>query len=135
VTAELSALDEVLERSFHARLVVVHTTRSVVVELAHSGERERLRTVMAVKSLSGMACTCMGDIRFELLDARWERLDVVLLHHGITLARAGWDSHAVLADGRALQGWLSEHGLPVAKPRAEEPDLSWREVADRLLNV
>jgi hypothetical protein len=132
----LSALDAVLRKAFHVRLVEVHAPRGreLVVELAQSGERDRLRTAMAVQSLSGMACTCMGDVRFELLDAQRERLAVVLLHHGITLAWGDWNGHAVLADGRALSRWLDEHGLPQQQSKkAGAP--SWDEVADRLLNA
>ena len=134
MTAELSALDAVLRHAFHVRLVAVRRGTGTVVELEESGERARLRAAMAVKSLSGMACACMGDVRFEILDARRERIAVVLLHHGITLAWSDWDSHAVLADGGALLGWLSEHGLSQRQGgKADVP--SWDEVADRLVNA
>ncbi|GAB2852162.1 hypothetical protein [Lentzea nigeriaca] len=136
-TAEPSALDSVLRNTVHVRLVEVRAARrrDVVVDLSGPGERDRLREAMAVRSLAGLACACMGDVRFELLDARRERLAVVLLHHGITLAWGDWDGHAVLADGGALLAWLNEHGVPVPQRRARETDHSWREVADRLLNA
>ena len=137
-TAELSALDSVLRKTFHVRLVEVHASRGrgVVVDLTQPGERDRLRAAMAVRSLPGMVCACMGDVRFELLDARHERLAVVLLHHGITLAWGDWDGHGVLVDGRALLSWLDRHGLAVARRRAAETAASsWREVADRLLSA
>ncbi|MFS8103697.1 hypothetical protein LFM09_41905 [Lentzea alba] len=129
----LSALDDVLRRAFHVRLVEVHASRAVVVDLGR-GERDRLRAVMAVQSLAGMGCACMGDVRFEILDARRERLAVVLLHHGITLAWGDWNGHAVLKNGTALLRWLSEHGLSKAPRKAAETQ-SWQEVADRLLNA
>jgi 3',5'-cyclic AMP phosphodiesterase CpdA len=112
-TAEPSALDSVLRGTFHVRLVEVGASRrrEIVVDLTRQVERDRLRAAMALRSLAGLACACMGDVRFELLDARRERLAVVLLHHGITLAWGDWDGHGVLADGRALLCWLDAHGL------------------------
>jgi hypothetical protein len=135
-TDEPSALDSVLRDTFHVRLVEVRASRrrDLVVDLTRPGERDRLRAAMAVRSLAGMACACMGDVRFELLDARRERLAVVLLHHGITLAWGDWDGHGVLKDGRALLRWLDEQGLAQRQPgKIEAP--SWDEVADRLLNA
>jgi hypothetical protein len=131
----LSALDEVLRNTFHVRLVQVHAPRGrqIVVDLTRQDERDRLRAAMAVQSLSGMSCACMGDVRFELLDVRQERLAVLLLHHGITLAWGDWDSQAVLANGRALLRWLDEHGLAQRKDeKTGAPD--WDEVAS-LLNA
>jgi 3',5'-cyclic AMP phosphodiesterase CpdA len=127
----------VLRNTFHVRLVEVRAARrrDAVVDLTGPGERDRLRDAMTVRALAGLACACMGDVRFELLDARRERLAVVLLHHGITLAWADWDGHAVLADGGALLDWLNVHGVPVPRRRAREIDSSWREVADRLINA
>lgn len=135
MAAELSALDEVLRNACHVRLVEVRAgRRAIVVDVTGAGELDRLRKVMAVRSLPGMACACMGDVRFEILDARLERLAVVLLHHGITLAWADWEGHGVLADGRALLRWLHEHGLGRQRTgRTEAP--SWNDVADRLLNA
>jgi hypothetical protein len=135
-TAEASDLDSVLRDTCHVRLVEVRAARrrDIVVDLTRQGERDRLRAAMAVRSLAGMACACMGDVRFELLDARRERIAVVLLHHGITLAWGDWDGHGVLADGRALLRWLDEQGLAQRQTgRTEAP--SWDEVADRLLNA
>lgn len=134
MAAELSALDVVLRNACHVRLVEVRASRrAIVVDLTES-ERDRLRKAMAVRSLPGMVCACMGDVRFEVLDARRERLAVVLLHHGITLAWSDWDGHGVLADGRVLLRWLHEHGLTQRRiGKAEAP--SWDEVADRLLNA
>ncbi|GGU30475.1 hypothetical protein [Lentzea flava] len=137
-TAERSALDSVLRDTAHVRLVEVRAARrrDVVVDLTPPGERDRLREAMAVRSWPGMECSCMGDVRFELLDARRERLAVVLLHHGITLAWGDWDSHGVLADGGALLRWLHEHGMPVPGLRTRKTDArNWREVADSLLNA
>lgn len=135
-TAEPSALDSVLRGTFHVRLVEVGASRrrEIVVDLTRQVERDRLRAAMAVRSLAGLACACMGDVRFELLDARRERLAVVLLHHGITLAWGDWDGHGVLADGRALLSWLDVHGL--AQPQTGKTEApGWDEVADRLLNA
>jgi hypothetical protein len=135
-TAEPSALDSVLRDTCHVRLVEVRAVRrrEIVVDLTRPGERDRLREVMAVRSLAGLACACMGDVRFELLDARRERVAVVLLHHGITLAWGDWDGHGVLADGRGLLRWLDEHGLAQRQTgKAEAP--SWNEVVDGLLNA
>lgn len=135
MAAELSALDEVLNDACHVRLVEVRASRrAIVVDVTGPGERERLRKVMAVRSLPGMVCACMGDVRFEILDARLERLAVVLLHHGITLAWSDWECHGVLADGRALLRWLHEHGLGQQQTgKTEAP--SWDEVTHRLLNA
>ena len=135
-TAEPSALDSVLRDTCHVRLVEVSAARrrDVVVDLTRQGERDRLRKAMAVRSVAGLACACMGDVRFELLDARRERIAVVLLHHGITLAWGDWDGHGVLADGRALLRWLDEQGLAQRQAtRTQAP--SWDEVAGRLLNA
>ena len=135
-TADPSGLDSVLRDTCHVRLVEVRAARrrDVVVDVTRQGDRDRLRAAMAVRSLAGMACACMGDVRFELLDARRERLAVVLLHHGITLAWGDWDGHGVLADGRALLRWLDEQGLAQRQHgKAQAP--SWDEVADRLLNA
>ena len=135
-TAEPSALDSVLRDTCHVRLVEVGAAprREIVVDLTPQGARDRLRAAMAVRSLAGMACACMGDVRFELLDAQRERLAVVLLHHGITLAWSVWDGHGVLADGRALLRWLDEQGLAQRQTgKADAP--GWDEVAHRLLNA
>ena len=68
-TAEPSALDSVLRDTCHVRLVEVRAVRrrEIVVDLTRPGERDRLREVMAVRSLAGLACAGMGDVRFELL--------------------------------------------------------------------
>ncbi|QDN95904.1 hypothetical protein FNV58_07295 [Streptomyces sp. RLB1-9] len=82
----------------------------ILVDLSDPAELDRLRTAMSVEALHGFRCMCLGDVRFEFLDADAWQLTAVVLHHGATLRWDGWESDAVLADGRLLLLWLNSHG-------------------------
>ncbi|MET9879742.1 hypothetical protein ABZZ36_34770 [Actinacidiphila glaucinigra] len=124
---ETSALDAVVK---HARRVRVTpaiapadlSDGEIVVNLSDRTELDHLRAAMAVESLPGCVCMCLGDVRFEFWDADARELGTVVLHHGATLRWYGWESDAVLADGRLLLLWLDDHGIsgPVRQSEEEE---------------
>lgn len=89
---------------------------------------------MAVESLPGFRCMCLGDVRFEVFDQDGGRLAVVVLHHGATLRWGQWESDAVLADGRLLLAWLDEHGMPDPVQRFEADRLRAEESAEEERN-
>ncbi|MFH8729061.1 hypothetical protein [Streptomyces termitum] len=89
------------------------------VDLSDPAESARLGAALAVESLSGARCMCLGDVRFEFFDRDGGRLAVVVLHHGVTLRWGRWGSDAVLADGRLLLTWLAGHGMPGPMRRFE----------------
>ncbi|MEU3500811.1 hypothetical protein ABZ726_08595 [Streptomyces hundungensis] len=110
-----TALDNVLEQAHVVRVSLVNEVGApgeIRVDLSDPVESARLRTAMAVDSLPGFHCMCLGDVRFEVFDRSGRRLAVVVLHHGATLRWGQWESDAVLADGRLLLAWLNDHGMP-----------------------
>ncbi|MFC5641533.1 hypothetical protein [Kitasatospora cinereorecta] len=112
---ETMALDGVLERARVVRAAPVRAAGpggEIRVDLGDPAESVRFRTAMAVDSLPGFHCMCIGDVRLELLGGDGGRLTEVVLHHGRTLRWERWESDAVLTDGRLLLDWLAEHGMP-----------------------
>ncbi|MER7467988.1 hypothetical protein [Streptomyces sp. NPDC097981] len=110
-----TALDSVLQQAHVVRVGSVGELGmdgEIQVDLCDPAESAQLRTAMAVDSLPGIHCMCLGDVRFELFDRDGGRLAVVVLHHGATLRWGQWDGDAVLADGRLLLDWLDGHGMP-----------------------
>ncbi|MFI1815229.1 hypothetical protein ACH414_33330 [Streptomyces sp. NPDC020422] len=110
-----TALDSVLRQAYVVRVSPASgagVDGEIRVDLSDPAESARLRAAMAVESLPGFACMCLGDVRFEMLDRAGGRLAVVVLHHGATVRWGRWESDAVLADGRLLLAWLDEHGMP-----------------------
>jgi hypothetical protein len=109
-----TALDSVLQ---HAHMLQVRPVGGlgvdgeIRVDLSDPAESAQLRTAMAVESLPGIHCMCLGDVRFEVFDRDGGQLATVVLHHGATLRWGQWESDAVLADGRLLLAWLDEHGM------------------------
>ncbi|MBT2445499.1 hypothetical protein J7E93_36565 [Streptomyces sp. ISL-36] len=118
--SELRALDSVLRNASQLRLSEVHHDGRVSVDLSHAPVRDRLRTAMAVRALTGSICACVGDVRFEFLNPRGECLADVVLHHGEALRWNGWQGLAALKDGGSLLRWLTEHGLAGPLTREEE---------------
>ncbi|WP_329149396.1 hypothetical protein OG275_33080 [Streptomyces niveus] len=110
-----TALDSVLRQAHVVQVSSVSgfgAVGEIRVGLSDPAESAQLRTAMAVESLPGFRCMCLGDVRFEVFDQDGGRLAVVILHHGATLRWGQWESDAVLADGRLLLAWLDEHGMP-----------------------
>lgn len=111
---ETSELDAVLQHASRVRVAAAVASTAVdgeiLVDLSDPAELDRLRTAMSVEALHGFRCMCLGDVRFEFLDADAWQLTAVVLHHGATLRWDGWESDAVLADGRLLLLWLNSHG-------------------------
>ncbi|MFE9404915.1 hypothetical protein ACFYNY_24725 [Streptomyces sp. NPDC006530] len=110
-----TALDNVLRQAHMVQVSPVNGVGAVGdirVDLSDRAESAQLRTAMAVESLPGSFCMCLGDVRFEVFDRDGGRLAVVFLHHGATLRWDQWESDAVLADGRLLLAWLERHGMP-----------------------
>lgn len=115
MTDGTAALDGVLRQAHVARVSAVSGLEAdgeFRLVLSDPAESARLRTAMAVESLPGFRCMCLGDVRFEFSGRDGERLAVVVLHHGQTLRWEHWESDAVLADGRLLLAWLEGHGMP-----------------------
>ncbi|MFI6360962.1 hypothetical protein ACIBJF_52775 [Streptomyces sp. NPDC050743] len=110
-----TALDSVLQQAHVVQVSSVSgvgVDGEIRVDLSDPAESAQLRTAMAVESLPGFHCMCLGDVRFEVFDRNGGRLAVVVLHHGATLRWGQWESDAVLADGRLLLEWLDGHGMP-----------------------
>ncbi|MFF0292272.1 hypothetical protein ACFYST_03180 [Kitasatospora sp. NPDC004614] len=110
-----TALDSVLQQAHLVRVSPVPGSGldgELRVDLSDPAESARLRTVMAVESLPGIQCMCLGDVRFEVFDRNGGPLAVLFLHHGATLRWDEWESDAVLTDGRPLLAWLAGHGMP-----------------------
>ncbi|MEV8332032.1 hypothetical protein [Streptomyces niveus] len=110
-----TALDSVLRQAHVVQVSSVSgfgAVGEIRVGLSDPAESAQLRTAMALESLPGFRCMCLGDVRFEVFDQDGGRLAVVILHHGATLRWGQWESDAVLADGRLLLAWLDEHGMP-----------------------
>ncbi|MFK0214338.1 hypothetical protein [Streptomyces sp. NPDC090298] len=110
-----TALDQVLQRADLVRVGSVHEAGAdgeFRVNLCDPAESDQLRAAMAVESLPGTHCMCLGDVRFELFDRDGERLAVVVLHHGAALRWEAWESDAILADGHLFLAWLAGHGVP-----------------------
>lgn len=123
----LSALDDVLRDAASVRVSEIEWYGQIVVDLTEPGELDRLRAALAVADLPGYVCACRGQVRFEFFDARGERLTVVVMHHGISLAWQWLSGHGELADGEKLLRWLGDHGLPgPLLSSAERPErLAW----------
>ncbi|MGW0868887.1 hypothetical protein ACWD3Z_00180 [Streptomyces sp. NPDC002740] len=151
-----TALDSVLRQAHVVQVSSVSgfgAVGEIRVDLSDPAESVQLRTAMAVESLPGVRCMCLGDVRFEVFDRSGGRLAVVVLHHGATLRWGQWESDAVLADGRLLLAWLDGHGMPgpmqqftADRQRAEEgaeEERSWlaampaglEGTADRILGL
>ncbi|MFE5796242.1 hypothetical protein ACFQ8C_27195 [Streptomyces sp. NPDC056503] len=110
-----TALDGVLQQAHVVQVSSVSgfgAVGEIRVDLSDPAESVQLRTAMAVESLSGVRCVCLGDVRFEVFGQDGGRLAVVVLHHGATLRWGQWGSDAVLADGRLLLAWLDRRGMP-----------------------
>lgn len=110
-----AALDSVLQQ---ARVVQVSSASGFGVDgeiwvgLSDPVDSSQLRAAMAVESLPGFHCMCLGDVRFEVFDRNGGRLAVVVLHHGATLRWGLWEGDAVLTNGGLLLTWLDEQGMP-----------------------
>ncbi|MFE9796562.1 hypothetical protein ACFYRL_33070 [Streptomyces goshikiensis] len=104
------------------------------VDLSDPAESAQFRTAMAVESLPGSHCMCLGDVCFEVFDRDGGRLAVVVLHHGATLRWGQWESDAVLADGRLLLAWLDGHGMPGPMQQFEADRLRAAEGAEEERN-
>lgn len=129
----MTALDSVLQQAYVVRVSSVNGVGAVGeirVDLSDPAESARLRTAMAVESLPGFHCMCLGDVRFEVFDRSGGRLAVVVLHHGATLRWGQWESDAVLADGRLLLAWLAGHGMPGPMHQFEAAGIRARERTD-----
>lgn len=156
LTDETAALDSVLQQAHVARMSAVNgfrANREIRVDLSDPAESTQLRTAMAVESLPGFHCMCLGDVRFEFFGRDGERLAVVVLHHGASLRWEHWEGDAVLANGCLLLAWLDRHGMPgpmeqfeADRQRAEEAaeeERSWLAAmptglegsADRILDL
>jgi len=110
-----TVLDSVLQQAHVVQVSSVSgfgVDEEIRVDLSDPAESAQLRTAMAVESLPGFHCMCLGDVRFEVFNLDGERLAVVVLHHGATLRWGQWESDAVLANGRLLLAWLDGHGMP-----------------------
>ncbi|MFF4102872.1 hypothetical protein [Streptomyces sp. NPDC001903] len=110
-----TALVSVLQRAHVVRAGPVAGSGAegeIRVDLTDPAESAQLRTAMAVDSLPGLHCMCLGDVCFELFDQDGARLAVVVLHHGRTLRWGQWEGDAVLAEGRLLLEWLEGRGMP-----------------------
>ncbi|KUJ42305.1 hypothetical protein ADL25_15425 [Streptomyces sp. NRRL F-5122] len=132
-----TALDSVLQQTHVVQLSSVGrfgVDGEIRVDLSDPAESARLRTAMAVESLPGVHCMCLGDVRFELSDRSGERLAVVVLHHGATLRWGQWESDAVLADGRLLLAWLAGHRMPGPMEQFEADRLRAEERAEERRN-
>lgn len=132
-----TALDNVLQQAHMVQVGSVGgfgVDGEIRVDLSDPAESARLRTAMAVESLPGFHCMCLGDVRFEVLDRDGGRLAVVVLHHGATLRWGQWESDAVLADGRLLLAWLDEHGMPGPMQQFEADRLRAEEGAEEERN-
>ncbi|MEU9133761.1 hypothetical protein AB0D08_37700 [Kitasatospora sp. NPDC048540] len=128
-----TALDGVLQQAHLVRVSSVSRSGAdgeIRVDLSDPAESARLRTAMAVESLPGFHCMCLGDVRFEVFDRDGGRLAVVVLHHGATLRWGQWESDAVLADGRPLLAWLDGHGMPGPMQQFEADRLRAEEGAE-----
>ncbi|WP_405869964.1 hypothetical protein OHB11_00895 [Streptomyces zaomyceticus] len=110
----MTALDSVLQQAHVVQVNSVGRFKEdaeIRVDLSDPAQSVQLRAAMAVESLPGFHCMCLGDIRFEVFDGSGG-LAVVVLHHGATLRWRQWESDAVLTDGRLLLAWLDGHGMP-----------------------
>ncbi|MFJ9764101.1 hypothetical protein ACIRUY_09815 [Streptomyces erythrochromogenes] len=128
-----TALDGVLQRAHLVRVSPVSGAGEdgeIRVDLSDPAESARIRAAMAVESLPGFHCMCLGDVRFEVLDRAGEPLAAVVLHHGVTLRWGRWEGDAVLADGRLLLAWLDGHGMPGPLREFEADRLRARKSAD-----
>ncbi|MER7541228.1 hypothetical protein ABTX77_41810 [Streptomyces sp. NPDC097704] len=117
-----TALDGVLRQAHMVKVSSVSwggEDGEIRVDLSDPAESARLRTAMAVESLPGFHCMCLGDVRFEVFDRDGGRLAVVVLHHGATMRWGRWDGDAVLTDGHRLLVWLAGHGMPGPMRRFE----------------
>lgn len=120
----LDALDVVLRDAASVLVSEIEWYGDVVVDLTPPGALDVLRAAMAVQSLTGAVCACRGQVWFEFLDARGERLTVLSLHGSSTISWHRFTSHAGIPDGLLLR-WLEEHGLPhVLLHEDERPE--WR---------
>ncbi|WP_331756050.1 hypothetical protein OH791_38575 (plasmid) [Streptomyces anulatus] len=111
----MTDLDNVLQQAHMVRVSPVSgygVDGFIWVDLADPAELGQLRAAIAVESLAGSRCMCLGDVRFEVFDPGGERLADVVLHHGATLRWGQWESDAVLVDGLLLLAWLDGHGMP-----------------------
>lgn len=111
----MTTLDRVLQQAHMVRVSPVSgfgVDGFIWVDLADPAELGQLRAAIAVESLAGSRCMCLGDVRFEVFDPGGERLADVVLHHGATLRWGQWESDAVLVDGLLLLAWLDGHGMP-----------------------
>ncbi|MEW2625897.1 hypothetical protein [Streptomyces sp. NPDC048106] len=125
-----TALDSVLQQAHVVQVTSVSGSGldgDIRVDLSDPAESDQLRRAMAVESLPGFQCMCLGDVRFDVFDRDGGRLAVVVLHHGTALRWGQWESDAIVADGRLLLAWLDRHGMPgpmqqfeAARQRAEE---------------
>lgn len=132
-----TALDNVLRQAHEVQVSSVSGSEvdgEIRVDLSDPAESARLRTAMAVESLPGVHCMCLGTVRFEVFDRDGGRLAVVTLHHGATLRWAQWESDAVLADGRLLLAWLDEHGMPGPMQQFEDDRQQAEEEAEEERN-
>ncbi|MFI6351036.1 hypothetical protein [Streptomyces sp. NPDC050560] len=110
-----TALDSVLRQAHVVEVSAVSGSGvdgRIRVDLRDPGELARLRAAMAVESLPGVHCMCLGDVHFAVFGQDGGRLADVVLHHGATLRWERWESDAVLADGHQLLAWLNGHGMP-----------------------
>ncbi|MGW2255746.1 hypothetical protein ACWCXH_37195 [Kitasatospora sp. NPDC001660] len=85
---DTTALDSVLQQAHVVQVSSVSgfgVDAEIRVDLSDPAESAQLRTAMAVESLPGFHCMCLGDVHFEVFDPDGERLAVVVLHHGATL--------------------------------------------------
>ncbi|MFI8423766.1 hypothetical protein [Streptomyces sp. NPDC085479] len=129
----MTALDNVLQQAHVVQVSSVNGAGAggeIRVDLSDPAESDRLRTAMAVESLPGFRCMCLGDVRFEMFDRSGDRLAAVVLHHGATLRWGQWENDAVLADGRLLLAWLDRHGMPGPIQQFEAGQIRAREGAE-----
>lgn len=132
-----TALDNVLQQAHVVQVSSVSEFEAdgeIRVDLSDPAESAQLRTAMAVESLPGFRCMCLGDVRFEVFDRSGGRLAVAVLHHGETLRWGQWESDAVLADGRLLLAWLDGHGVPGPMQQFEADRLRAQEGAEEERN-
>jgi hypothetical protein len=98
----------ILDWDFHSDPPKVGTT--LVFETASPADVVLFGNAFEIQPSEPFHCMCAGELLIELRGPAGPSIELTL-HHGKSIRWAGWNSDALLKNGRAAVQWLAQRGV------------------------